>query len=311
MRNCILYLSLIFLILNSSCESEPNFVIRDDGGHLVMFSFLTADSVFSVHLSRSVGHSSVDDFERIYDGFIAVYKNDARIDTFHYSYRDLWQQRPQIKINTHDKFMIKAYDERDNMIYGETLIPEIVPIIRLDTMLVTAVNNEGIVQRSLECKVVFLDPPDEDNYYQLVVEELNYDNDGNILMQQFVNFIKDDPLFYIRDQEGSLLGGIDFLGTFSDYLINKDESYQLKIRIPEYYILQTDPGQHRILYFYLLNLTKDYFDYIRSRVVAEYNYDLPIVDPIKIHSNISEGRGLIGGISIAKDSLIFDKSNLD
>jgi hypothetical protein len=295
---------VIFIAVCLGCEKDLYMKMGEGGGNLVLFSFLTADSVFSVHLSRSVNYASVDDFERVYDGYVAVRKNGVLVDSFAYPFRDLWAFRPEISIEEGAVFDISAGDSEGNRISGRTVIPSFIPIENLDTLRRISVDSDGVSRTYLECLVRFNDPVDTENFYQLVVIEESWDKNGNGYSSQRVNYLKDDPVFYIRDQEGSLLGGIDFLGTFPDFLIN-GQNYSLKIRLPEVYAGPATANQKRKLTFLLVSHSFDYFNYLRSRVVAEYNYDLPIVDPIKIHSNIIGGLGLVGGMSVVSDSLIF------
>jgi hypothetical protein len=106
------------------------------------------------------------------------------------------------------------------------------------------------------------------------------------------------------------LSGIEFRGTFSDFRIN-GTNYPLKIRIPTYYIDNVANNQKKRINFTLLSLTSDYFNYFRSRVIADYNYNLPIIDPIKIVGNVEGGLGLVGGIAVTYDSLIFTGSDFE
>ncbi|ASB50028.1 DUF4249 domain-containing protein [Alkalitalea saponilacus] len=299
-------LALAFIAVISSCESDLEIDMDEGGGRLTLFSFLIPDSVFTVHLSKSVNHSSVDFFERVYDGYVTVVRNNVVVDSFAYPYRDLWAQRPGIPIQPGDHFELRAGDASGYRVSGSTVIPEVVSISRIDTTRSAIMDPANPGFSYIQCEIVFYDPESVDNYYQLVVlKDLWTKTDHGLIHEhRKVSFLKDDPIFYIRDQEGSLLGGIDFRGTFSDYLINGKE-YQLSIRLPASYVQPPELGQKRKLTFLLLNQSRDYFNYLRSRVVAEYNYDLPIVDPIKIYSNIEDGLGIIGGISVGTDSLVF------
>ena len=311
MRNCtkstmakrLFYiLTMVLILATTSCESDLSLKLKDGGGRLVMFSFLTPDSVFSVHLSRSVSHSSVDDFERVYDGFIVVYQNGVRVDSFAYPFRDLWAKRPDIQIQEGDLFELRARDGRGNRVEGITTIPQAIEIEDLKYEIIQSADVDGAVRPFLLCTIIFTDPIHTKNFYQLIITETLSNGNGNTVQQ--VKYFKDDPVFYIRDQEGSLMGGIDFHGSFADHLRN-GTTYELKVRLPEAYTKPVGAIEKRELNFMLLSHSQDYFDYLRSRVVAEYNYDLPIVDPIKIHSNVDGGLGLVGGISVASRKLVF------
>ena len=298
------------LILTGSCADDLTSDEDKKQGQLVLFAFLTPDSTFSVHLSRSVEYSSIDDFERIYDGYIVVERNNIKVDSFSYPFRNLWAERSDITVRQNDVFNIKAGDSGGN-ISGSVAIPQAVPIERIDTSRVNALDMQGVMQKYLECDIIFTDPLQSENFYQLVLSEEIWDESNGSLKysRQQINYLKSDSVFYIKDKEGSLLAGIDFKGTFSDYKIN-GHTYPLKIRIPAWYAETPAENQKRRITFMLLSQTSDYFKYLQNRIIAEYNYDLPIIDPVKIHSNIDGGLGLIGGISVACDSLVFINGEL-
>lgn len=300
-------LLLVVMVLFPGCEKDIDLKLKKGGGKLVLFSFLVPDSVFSVHLSRSVSYSSIDDFERVYDGSVKVFQNGTLIDAFDYPFRDLWAQREQVDVRAGESYVVQASDASGNVVSGSVTIPLAVPIEKLDTVRILTPDDRGILRSYIDCSITFTDPGQDENYYQLLMAEEFWDTNGTGIKYsyQLVNFIKLDPVFYIRDQEGSLLGGIDFKGTFHDELFN-GKRYHLKIRIPSTYVIPPALKQKRRLTFLLLSQSRDYFDYLRSRVVAEYNYEIPIVDPIKIHSNVEGGLGLVGGLSVAADSLVFN-----
>ncbi len=294
------------LLLLAACEKDLELKISEQGGQLVLFSFLTADSLFKVHVSKSVSHLSINDFERVYNATVKVFQNEALVDSFLFPFDKLWATRNHLSINEGDTFRVVVNDGANLTATGQTIIPNAVPIVKLDTATKSVLSPEGIIQEMLNCTITIPDPPDEDNYYQLYLMEVTCTITGNdtICMHQRIEFSKDDPVFYYRDQEGSLLGGIDFEGTFSDFLFNGTH-YELSIRLPLSYAARPAPGTRRTLYFMLISQTEDYYNYFRSRVVAEYSYDLPIIDPIRIFYNVEDGLGLVGGLSVAADSLVF------
>jgi len=294
---------LIFVAV--SCSTDVYKDINSSNKHLTLFAFLTTDSLFSVHLSKSVDYYSFDDFERVYDGIIMIEKNDERVDSFAFPFRNLWATRNSISINQNDKFKITASDQKGNSVSASTIIPQKVQIERVDTSRVIMLG-----KRYIESRIVFQDPPDENNYYQLIVtlEEWRSEGDLTVYSTQQLDFHKTDSVFFIKDQSGSVLSGIDFRGTFSDYRID-GKVYPLRIRFPAYYIDNVSNIKKRRVNFILLSLSYDYFNYFRSRVIADYNYDLPIIDPVKIHGNVEGGLGLVGGIAVSSKSLEFTISD--
>lgn len=283
------------------CETDLNLKLEESGGNLVLFSFIQPDSIFNVHVSRSVSHSSMNDYDRIYDGYVRINKNSVPIDSFVWSHRDLWTSRPLINIKAGDQIDISVTDDNNNQATGSTTILHPVKIIDVSIKN----SEEPLNSENKSCTITFADPPETENYYQLqIIEELWIKGESLPHSSKMVRYIKDDQVFYIRDQEGSLLGGIDFSGTFSDYLISKTP-YKLQIRIPKIYLKEPANNEKRKIVFQLLSLTKDYYEYTRSRIIAEYNQKLPVVNPVKIHNNIEGGLGLVAGISADTTSISF------
>ena len=283
------------------CESDLNLKLEESGGNLVLFSFIQPDSTFKVHVSRSVSHSSMNDYDRIYDGYVRIDKNNVPIDSFAWPFKELWTSRPLINIKAGDHIDLSVTDENNNRATGSTTLPHPVKIEDV------SINNseEPLNSENKNCTITFSDPSKTENYYQLqIIEEIWTKGEPLPVSSKMVRYIKDDQVFYIRDQEGSLLGGIDFSGTFSDYLISRNP-YKLQIRIPKIYLKEPANNEKRKIVFQLLSLTKDYYEYTRSRIIAEYNQKLPVVNPVKIHNNIEGGLGLVGGISADTTSISF------
>lgn len=290
-----------------SCEKSLDFRLEEKGGRLVMFSFLTPDSSFNVHLSKSVSHNSVDDFERIYDGNITVYRNGKIVDDFIFPFDKTWAYLDDVVISEGDTFRIEAYDSGGQSISAETRVPYAVPVTISDTTTIEREQNGNGTMPMLQCKLTIPDTEGVSDYYQLLVfEELCVVTAGDSVCKRTeIDYSKTDPVFYVRDQEGSLIGGLDFGGCFSDHLFD-GENYALTIYLPVQYVTApASSGMYRKIFFLLLSHTRQYYDYYRSRTVAEYGYELPLLDPIRIYSNVEGGLGLVSAYSISADSLVF------
>ncbi|MGQ1891209.1 DUF4249 domain-containing protein [Thermophagus sp. OGC60D27] len=303
--NRVVYILTIVGMLFFGCEKSLKVELEEKGGNLVLFSFLNPDSAFNVHLSKSVSFFSIDDFERVYDGNITVYKNGKLVDDFIFPFDQTWAYREDIGISYGDTFRIDAYDSKGNKASGETVVPHPVSMVIKDTLKVVK-NDLGLgLDSLLECHLIIPDPKAVSNYYQLLVfEEIcSIGQNDTICKRNRIDYSKVDKVFYVRDQEGSLIGGLDFEGCFSDYLFN-GEDYELILYIPNQYILPTDsPNSKRRIVFMLLSHTRQYFDYFRSRIIAEFGYDLPLLDPILIFNNVEGGLGVISAYSISSCSL--------
>ncbi|PWD98865.1 DUF4249 domain-containing protein [Marinilabilia rubra] len=313
-RTCFKIILVFFLLgiaaINNGCEKDLEWEESSQGGQLVLFSFLSPDSVFSVHLSKSVSHSSVDDFERVYEGNITVYKNGVIADDFIFPFDKSWTFRDDISLKTGDTVRVEAADGDGERVFAETVIPDAVGIEVVDTAVVQQATRDNGTETVLQCLLNIDDPEGEDNYYQLIVfEQICRNGLSSACEETKIDYAKEDPVFYVRNLEGSLIGGLDFGGCFSDHIF-EGTNYELTLNLPvQYASAPSDPGADRKLLFILLSHKREYYDYYRSRVVAEYGYDLPIIDPIRIYNNVNNGIGLVAGYSAAADSLIFENGN--
>ncbi|PRY91858.1 uncharacterized protein DUF4249 [Marinilabilia salmonicolor] len=291
-----------------SCEKEIEIEMEERGGRLVLYSFIAPDSILQVHLSKSVSHLSVDDFERVYNGNITVYRNDRIVDDFIFPFDESWANRYGVNFSSGDSILIEAFDGSGQSVSGKTIIPDTVPFLWADTATVVRSDNKDGERKVLNCKLTISDPAVIKNYYQLIIfEQICRMEEGVVKCEQKrVVYDKTDPVFFVQSKEGSLIGEIDFDGCFSDTLFN-GENYNLEVDLPlEYATVPDQNGASRKIYFLLLSHTRGFYDYYRSRVVAEYGYDLPIIDPIRIYNNIDGGLGLVTGYNVTSDSLIFD-----
>jgi hypothetical protein len=314
LRDALILVAVVFGLLISGCEKSIELEMQNKGGQLVLFSFLTPDSLFKVHLSKSVTHSSVDDFERVYDGNITVYKNDRIVDNFIFPFDESWAIRNDLNIREGDQFVVEAIDGQGQKAIGETMVPMAVPVSlsfkgseKRDTSTVFITDAGGLQRPMLNCNLHIPDPGEKENFYQLLVfeEVCTILDDDTLCNRSLIDYVKDDPVFYVRDQEESLIGSVDFGGCFSDYLFN-GEDYTLRVNLALEYVNAPNTEQSfRKIKFILLSHTQSYFDYYRSRVVAEYGYDIPIIDPIKISNNVTGGLGMVAAYSASSDSLVF------
>jgi hypothetical protein len=298
---------VVALAILASCEKSLEFRLEEKGGNLVMFSFLTPDSSFNVHLSKSVSHQSVDDFERIYDGNITVYRNGNLVGDFIFPFDKTWAYRDDIVVSEGDAFLIEAYDSGGQSVSAKTIVPHAVPVTISDTVTIKREQNGNGMVQMLQCKLTISDRQGVPDYYQLLAfeEMCTVTAGGSVCKRTEIDYSKTDPVFYIRNQEGSLIGGLDFGGCFSDHLFD-GESYELTIYLPvQYATTPASSGISRKILFLLLSHTQQYYDYYRSRAVAEYGYDLPLLDPIRIYNNVEGGLGLVSAYSISADSLVF------
>ncbi|TAJ13738.1 DUF4249 domain-containing protein [Marinilabiliaceae bacterium JC017] len=306
----ILIFCVTLLILFVGCEKDISLDIEDVDGKLVLYSFIFPDSSFSFHMSKSIGILSLENYKKVEDGWFSIYKNDQVQGTYFFPKDTIWGKWDYLKFHEGDTVYLEATDHFNDTANVATVIPRVVAMEKFDTISSVALTSDGIYEKGLDCKLVFSDPVNEKDFYQLVVVQERWEDVSGCVTyyQKSVDFISEDPVFYQRGQDGSLLEGADFEGLFNDYLIN-GKTYELKFRIPRscYQLFWYDKKIKLSVYLY--HITEDYYDYIRTKVLADFNTDMPVFEPVKIHSNVNNGIGLVTGLSFSNDSIIFKPLN--
>ncbi|WP_169788157.1 DUF4249 domain-containing protein [Rufibacter tibetensis] len=133
-------------------------------------------------------------------------------------------------------------------------------------------------------RIQFNDLPGQNNYYRLIVRLL--DAQGKIVGHAFSNNANDDIF-------GEEVEKIELNKVFDDGWAKQNViTFSDKV---SYYNGGSQPTQLEVT---LQHLTRDLFLYERSR--ENYEEDNPFAEPLNLHSNIQNGYGNFGGITISK-----------
>jgi len=198
--------------------------------------------------------------------------------------------------------------ELDGMkkVRGSTLLPQIVPLIRIDTQRVI-ISEYDYSYPSLKTKLVFKDPPETENFYRIAIRQasgyypgdrfLPYDPEIPVLISRYnVNWLdSDDPLLFPREEEGLF---DNFEG--NEYLIFNDEKisgkeYELKFNL-SFDGLIPDPDYYEFFHYeiQLQSISKELYYFLRSSASQRYNDGDLFIEPVIIFSNITNGLGVFG-----------------
>lgn len=305
------YILLFFLLPLLACEKDIELELNEQSDQLVMYAFVYADSVLNLHFSKSQSILSVANYKQVEKGRFRLYINDDIKGTYILPSDTVWSKWDEFDFKVEDKIRIEAYELDGDTIKVESYLPPVIPIEDLDTLSMVSTTDAGNIE-TLRTIVSFNDPAATVNYYQLYVVREGW---GEIGEQPYYNrsvvaYEKNDPVFTIKEQGGSLLQGLDFQGLFTDEFIN-GLSYRLTFNIPKDHLF-FDYYEDKIkISIYLYHHTYDYYSYLRSNVLAA-GYDgfydgLPVFEPVRIHNNINGGLGLVSGMTFSADSLVFYK----
>jgi hypothetical protein len=295
---------LLAIIALTSCEKDIRLNIKDEGGKLVLFAFIQPDSSLNISLTKSTGIFSTSSYHLIQNGTIRLYRNGFFTGDLPYPNQTTWGNWPSIRFKQGDTVKIGAYDDAENLVTGTTVIPYSVPIQKIDTIRETIPGNDGFPKIIMNLGIHLTDEALNNNYYQLHLFDEYWKVENNILVHHYdtISFSKDDKVFYNQDQAATSFGNIDFQGLFTDQKIN-GLNHRLKINLPISYFEPQPEITNRHLRIVLYHLSEDYYLYMRSRIISNAYGGMPIFEPVKIHNNVSQGKGVIASLTATKASL--------
>jgi hypothetical protein len=287
-----------------SCEKDISLDIKNEGEKLVLFAFLQPDSSLSISLTRSNGIFATTPYQMVQKGTIRLYRNGFFTRELSYPEQSIWGTWPTIRFNQGDTVKIGAYDDDENAVTATTILLQAVPIQRIDTLRETIQGTDGFPKITMNLGIHLSDEASSNNYYQLQLFDEYWKIEDNVLVHHYdtIPFPKDDKVFYNQDQAATSFGNIDFQGLFTDQKIN-GLTHRIKINLPISHFEPQPEITNRHLRIVLYHVSEDYYLYMRSRIITNAYGGMPIFEPVKIHNNVSQGRGVIASLTATKVSL--------
>ncbi len=292
----------------ASCEKSIDYQLENQQSKVVMYNFPMPDSIFKVHLSYTSDILSPKEYENISNAKLNVFINSELIAEDDYPYGEEWFSIQEVDLAYNDTISLKVNVNDSVSVYSNTVIPEPVQIVMIDTSKVLKFNDDDVEEVMLQCKLSFFDPPGVSNFYQLRVDSYTDVKDDDIDYQyiETVDIVEEDKVFLSRDYEATLLAEIDYQSTFDDFLFN-GHFYSLTFLIPNSYIVNLGLEERRTLHFYLFSLSYDYYEYIRSVSEQEAFREDPFYEQSNVYCNITNGLGAVAGLAVDVDSIeIYD-----
>ena len=295
----------MFAVIFVRCEKDIELELKKSGDKLVLYSFIYPDSLFRLHFSKSVDVLTKDNYGYVDNGIFKLYINNYYKGKYNFPEDEVSGEWRNFTFSPGDSIHIVAIDATPDTAMVNTVIPKTVFIDELDSVSSKYQGTDGILYDVLKCNLTFDDAMDVKDYYQLEIIQERWEviDDVETYYREVVDYVKDDPVFYSRNQEGTLMEGLDFYGMFDDELI--DGTYNLQCLVPSSYYKLYWFDKKIKLTFYLYHHTEDYYRYFRTKLISDYYNGLPIFEPVNIHSNIQNGIGLVSGVSFSLDSLVF------
>lgn len=304
----------ILMLLAPSCEEIIEFKGEKTESKMVMYSMLNPDSVITVSVSKS--HAVFDikyEPEQITDAIVRLYCDGDFVETLTYvappppceycqpvSHSRYVSQG--IKPVPGSTYRIEAEVPGLKSVSAETSIPDMVPILSIDTV----TEKEDEYNTFLVTKVKFSDPAVTENYYMLSVTRLegyytgdpalpfNPDAPVKVMISDDGYAAHEDPII-APAQEEDLFGMYleNRFNVFNDELISGKE-YDLTLKMNISRKPDTDYFEFTHFRIALYTITKDMYLYLRSYSAHLQTRNSFFAEPVLVYSNVLNGLGVVG-----------------
>lgn len=289
------YRWLLFAILLLGCEKEIHIEVPVQEGRVVVYSFLYPDSAVSFHLSESVSITSPDLYAYVQNARVGLIVNGSIQLDEAFPANTVTGKWDHVDYKYGDTLVVEVVIPGKEPVRASTIVPKKVAIAALDT--VTEVRRPGNGEEIpfLRFALRFKDDGLHANYYQVAVVRDSWDPNG-VRQTTTLELLHEDPVFLFHEEAGGISSWFDFRGLFSDVLIN-GQDYTVSFLTEKKGALLASDEQSVRLTVYLYHHTFDYFEYLKTTIWAKGADNFPVFDPVRIHSNVDQGIGLVTGMS--------------
>jgi hypothetical protein len=308
-NNYIVYFLIFLLMIFSTCESDYNLSIPDQGRRVVINGFLSTEDTISVQVFESKYIlDSIFFYRPLKNPVVQLWIDEQYAEDLHCRYTP-WSPFSQYKIDSitylssqkpvPDKtYSIKVLYHDLPEAFASVKMPSTIPIDKIDT---TIMANHTEKQYSIH----FKDPGITSNYYFLkfFLPHMGLNNSCDttisILEKDFkAEFLFNEKFIFSDRQFNGKNGEVRFLITsvIVDFIFNPSWSSCPKTVI--------DKTASRKMYIKLYNCSEEFYLYYKSfRTILERGDDV-FYEPVKVYSNVKNGYGILAAYNTYVDSSI-------
>lgn len=305
MKNFLIIISAILIF--GSCEKIIDIDIDEKEKRIVANGIVSPDSLIKIQVSKSI--SILEDerhLQYLSASTVKLYADGEYVEKMNYTKNGYFVSTDTAVTGKKYSFDISYSDMTP--VQGETQIPDLVEITKLDTSFVSNYM-DGYYDSYYEFTIDFKDPAETQNYYFLAISyyEIIYDEYMNPYdsVQYFTYLENDDNLF------GSYYSTFNLNGiegqAFTDERFNGN-LYSVKTRFYGYYYYDgsgSSPGHTYKVY--LLSLSRDLYLHIASYIKSQEVGGDPFSQPVQVFSNITNGLGLFSAYNISTKTVYVKK----
>lgn len=294
----------LMLFIIAGCEKEVDIHLTGSGGKPVVYSFIQPDSSFRISLSQSVDVLNAANAAPLRNAYVQILKNNIIYRTLSFNSNAMWNQYNDVTFSAGDSVKINILDDQTEIASCLTYIPKLISIIDTDTIKEFRTGEDGFIAEHINLKVRFTDPLDTADYYQIMIIEntLKSLTDKDTLIIDTLTIPKTDLFVFNNSMGISNLGNIDFQGLFTDKNID-GTTHRLQMSFPATTFRKAADDKSKTYEIRLYHLSEDYYNYFRAQIISTSFEGLPIFEPVKFPSNVTNGYGLVTGLTLSKVTL--------
>jgi hypothetical protein len=300
------------VVFLTSCEKVIDMDINKQDSKLVVISYLNPDSIFEVHLSKSISILDQDSVSLVRNANVFIYENNIKIDSLPFNALYGTYKSNGKKPIAGNIYRIDASAEGYKDVSVECTIPVPVAIIKIDTF----ANETGYSSdywgtfKIFNIGITINDPGDVENFYIISIpmhiypdtfyfsENWQFFGIKNALVEYASNSLL---LEFWKASEDNGVNSNDSLyrqwvaqAAFSDQAFNgKNISFDLEIINN----IEFDSIRYDVV---LTSVNKDYIRFIASEALYK-DSEGPFTEKVQMYNNINGGFGIVlGSSSIVK-----------
>lgn len=312
---------LWLLLILCSCTRDVELNLPPVPPLLVLNATVTCDADVSACLSRSWFVLDTISGDGVTNGTIRVYVNEQfkgsmqLADEEKSKYPSGQYSLPGCRVQPGDRLRLEASAPGFDPIRSETVLPDSIPVISLDTVCYVASDNLNLRSPRMRIYVKFQDQPDKRNYYRLIVEKVTeyWKGDSVIVTSSmdgrydWLSLKYEDLVFRSLSTNPTLerLDGYTCRGTFTDDLFD-GETYTLRSSFTPVQTSFKGDSVTSIVHYdiRLMAISEGYYHYLT--VIRNFSISLGdafldgLIEPSSTYTNVENGFGVVAGYQVAR-----------
>lgn len=290
MKNIIYY--FFFILVITACETTVELKLPDQASKIVVNSTISTDSLFTVHVSKSVGALDNSSKITLYHALVQLYENDVFKEDLKLNSQGFFTSITGFKPSVGKTYKIIVSLKNYETATAICTVPQ-VTIPTLVTFSDSAFSETSMFESSTkewysQVDVSISDAAETINYYsiQLLQEFAVYDTLDNFIGYQSY------PLDLKTNDPNAEINNYDCL--ISDEFFN-GSTYKVSVNTPSNRF--TDSLSRYYLYF--KSISKEMYLY-KKTLNKYYNANgNPFAEPVRVYSNVENGMGILGAYSFS------------